>query len=140
MNSSLSAHAFSATDPSRRARIAGYVVSGIAVLLLLFDVVAKLLRVPAVMQGMVQGGFQPHHVPIIGAIGAICLAVYLIPRVAPLGAVLWTGYLGGAVVTNLRLDLPLFTYILPPIYVAMLLWGGLYLRDPRVRAVLGPTR
>lgn len=132
--------AFATDDPSRRARIAGWVVSGIAIALLLFDVVTKLLRLPAVVQGTVQAGFQPHHVPIIGAIGAVCLIVYLIPRLAPLGAVLWTGYLGGAVVTNLRLDMPLFTYILTPIYVAIFLWGGLYLRDARVRRVLGPVR
>jgi hypothetical protein len=59
--------------------------------------------------------------------------LYLVPRTAPLGAVLWTGYLGGAIATHLRLDNPLFSHVLFPIYVAALLWGGLYLRDARVR-------
>ena len=64
--------------------------------------------------------------------------IYLIPRTAPFGALLWTGYLGGAIATHLRLDNPLFCHILFPTYVAALMWGGLYLRDARVRAVLGP--
>jgi hypothetical protein len=63
--------------------------------------------------------------------------LYLIPRTAPIGALLWTGYFGGAIVTHLRVGDPLLTHILFPIYVSALLWGGLYLRDPRVRAVLG---
>ena len=70
----------------------------------------------------------------------MCLVVYLIPRTAPLGAVLWTGYLGGAIVTNLRVHNPLFTHILFPIYVAALIWGSLYLRDPRVRAAIRAVR
>jgi hypothetical protein len=74
---------------------------------------------------------------VIGVIAAVCLVLYLVPRTAPLGAVLWTGYFGGAIVTHFRLGQPLFTHILPPIYVAALIWGSLYLRDSRVRAVLG---
>jgi hypothetical protein len=66
------------------------------------------------------------------------LAVYLVPRTAILGAVLWTGYLGGAVATHGRIDNPLFTHVLFPIYVAVFLWGGLWLRDWRVRATLAP--
>jgi hypothetical protein len=82
-------------------------------------------------------GFTPDQVFVIGVIAAVCLVVYLIPRVAPLGAVLWTGYFGGAIVTHLRVGDPLFSHILFPIYVSALIWGALYLRDPRVRAVLG---
>jgi hypothetical protein len=70
----------------------------------------------------------------------VCLILYVIPRTAPLGAVLWTGYLGGAIATHLRLDNPLFSHTLFPIYVAALLWGGLYLRDARVRALVGAAR
>jgi hypothetical protein len=65
--------------------------------------------------------------------------LYVIPRTAPLGATLLTAYLGGAVATHLRLGNPLFTHTLSPVYVAILLWGGLYLRDARVRAAVGPT-
>jgi hypothetical protein len=62
----------------------------------------------------------------------------VIPRTSVLGAVLLTGYLGGAIATNLRVELPLFTHVLFPVYVAALLWGGLYLRDERVRALIRP--
>ena len=62
------------------------------------------------------------------------------PRTAPLGAVLWTGYFGGAVATHLRLDEPLLSHTLFPIYVAAVVWGALYLRDARVRALLRPAR
>ena len=123
-------------DSSARARWAGRILSGIAVLFLLFDLGIKLSGAKAAVEGTVQLGWQPHHLPILGAIQLVCLIVYLVPRTAPLGAVLWTGYLGGAIATHLRLDNPLFTHILFPIYVAALLWGGLYLRDARVRALL----
>jgi hypothetical protein len=66
----------------------------------------------------------------------VCLVVYLIPRTAVLGAILWTGYLGGAIATHVRVGNPLFSHLLFPVYVAALLWAGLWLRDERVRAVL----
>ena len=125
---------------STRSRWAGRVLTGIAVLFLTFDMSIKLLGVKEAVQGTTELGWQPHHLPIIGVIQLACLILYLIPRTAPLGAVLWTGYLGGAIATHLRIDNPLFTHILFPIYVAALLWGGLYLRDARVRALLRPTR
>lgn len=118
---------------SSRARITGRILSGIAAVFLALDAIAKLVGAKAAVEGTVQLGYQPHHLPIIGAIQVVCLILYLIPRTAPLGAILWTGYLGGAVATHLRLDNPLFTHLLFPIYVAALLWGGLYLRDARVR-------
>jgi hypothetical protein len=125
---------------SARARWVGRVLTSIAVLFLTFDMVGKLLGLREVVEGTTKLGYGPHHVPILGAIQLVCLVLYLIPRTAPLGAVLWTGYLGGAVATHLRLDQPLFTHILFPAYVAALLWGGLYLRDARVRALVGPAR
>lgn len=66
----------------------------------------------------------------------VCLALYLIPRTSLVGAVLWTGYLGGAIATQVRVGNPLFTHVLFPMYVAVLLWGGLYLRDSRVGVML----
>ena len=128
------------TGSSSRARLAGRILTGIAVAFLTFDVAIKLIGVKEAVQGTVQLGYQPHHVPVIGMIGLVCLILYVVPRTAPLGAILWTGYLGGAVATNLRLDLPLFTHVLFPIYVAAIIWGGLYLRDARVRALLRPAR
>ena len=127
-------------DASARARWAGRVLTGLAVLFLVFDATIKLVGVREAVEGTVQLGYAPHHLPIIGLIEIACLVVYLVPRTAPLGAVLWTGYFGGAIATHLRLDNPLFTHVLFPIYVAALVWGGLYLRDARVRALLGAAR
>jgi DoxX-like family len=123
--------------PSRRTVIAGRILGGIVAVLLTLDAGIKLVGAKAAVEGSAQLGFSPQQVFVIGVIAAVCLVLYLIPRTAPLGAVLWTGYFGGAIVTHFRLGQPLLTHILPPIYVSALIWGSLYLRDPRVRAVLG---
>jgi hypothetical protein len=130
----------SAVAPSSRARLAGRILTGLAIAFLTFDAVIKLIGVKEAVQGTVELGYQPHHLPIIGMIALGCLILYVIPRTAPLGAILWTGYFGGAIATNLRLDLPLFSHTLFPIYIAALVWGGLYLRDERVRNLLRPAR
>ena len=123
---------------SAPARWAGRILTGIAVLFLAFDAAIKLVGAKEAVDGTVQLGWQPHHLPIIGTIAAVLLVLYAIPRTAPLGAILWTGYLGGAVATQLRVDNPLFSHVLFPIYVAAVLWLALYLRDPRVRALIRP--
>jgi hypothetical protein len=125
---------------STRARWAGRVLTGLAVAFLLFDTTIKLAGAKEAVEGTVQLGWQAHHLPILGVIEIVCLALYLVPRTAPLGAILWTGYLGGAIATHLRLDNPLFSHVLFPTYVAALIWGGLYLRDARVRALLRSAR
>jgi hypothetical protein len=130
----------SATPPSSRARLVGRILSGLAIAFLTFDVAIKLIPNKMAVEATTALGYQPHHVPIIGMLGLICLVLYAIPRTAPIGAILWTGYLGGAIATHLRLDNPLFSHILFPTYVAALIWGGLYLRDPRVRALIRPAR
>ena len=117
---------------------AGRILTGIAVLFLTFDAAIKLVGAKEAVDGTVQLGWQPHHLPIIGTIAAVLLVLYVIPRTAPLGAILWTGYLGGAVATQLRVDNPLFSHVLFPIYVAAILWGGLYLRDDRIRRLIRP--
>ena len=127
----------STVRPSRRSVIAGRIMTGIIALLLTLDVSAKLVRAQAVVDGSAKLGFTPDQMFVVGVIGAVCLVLYLIPRTAPIGALLWTGYFGGAIVTHLRVGDPLLTHILFPIYVSALIWGGLYLRDPRIRAVLG---
>lgn len=123
--------------PSRRTVIAGRILSGIVALLLTLDAGIKLVGAKAAIEGSAQLGFSPQQVFVIGVIATVCLVLYLIPRTAPLGAVLWTGYFGGAIVTHFRVGDPLLSHVLFPIYVSALIWGGLYLRDPRVRAVLG---
>jgi hypothetical protein len=134
------APAMSSAAPSSRSRLVGRILSGIAIAFLTFDVAIKLIPNKMATEGTLQLGWQAHHVPIIGTLGLICLILYAIPRTAPIGAILWTGYLGGAIATHLRIDNPLFTHILFPTYIAALIWGGLYLRDPRVRALVRPAR
>ena len=123
---------------SRKTLWTGRIMSGIVVLFLIFDGVTKVITIKPVVDGMHQLGYPVPLAPVIGSILLICVVLYVIPRSAPLGAILLTGYLGGAVASQLRIGLPLFSYTLAPIYVAALAWGGLYLRDSRVRALLAP--
>ena len=132
--------ASTATRESTRTRWAGRILSGIAVLFLVFDAGFKLVGSSQAVQGTAELGWPPHHLATLAMIQVVCLVLYLVPRTAPIGAVLWTGYFGGAIATHLRLDNPLLSHTLFPIYIAALLWGGLYLRDARVRALLRSTR
>jgi hypothetical protein len=122
--------------PTKAQMWTGRVLSGIAVLFLAMDAVMKVMQIPAAVQGTKELGYPAGVILPLGIIQLICLALYLLPRTRVLGAILWTGYLGGAVATHVRVGNPLFTHILFPVYVALLLWGGLYLRDLRLRAVL----
>jgi hypothetical protein len=115
---------------------AGRILSGLAVLFLLFDGILKLFKPAVVTEAMVQLGYPASLAVGIGVLLLCCVVVYAIPRTAVLGAILLTGYLGGAVATHLRVGDPLFSHVLFPTYVGLLLWGGLYLRDARVRALL----
>ena len=114
----------------------GLVLSAIPVLFLVFDAVIKLANIPAVAEASERVGLPAHLAPTIGIILLACVALYVVPRTAPLGAVLLTGYLGGAILVHVRIGDPLFTHVLFPIYVAAFLWGGLYLRDARVRQLV----
>ena len=125
---------------SKRRHRAGEILSGIAVLFLLFDSIIKVMVIAPVEASFTQLGYPVSVSRGIGLLQLVCLAVYVIPRTSILGAVLLTGYLGGAVATHVRVGSPLFTHILFPIYVAVLLWGGLFLRDDRVRALIAPRR
>ena len=121
-------------------RWAGRMLSSAAVLFLLFDSTGKLLQVQPVMDGAIRLGYPPDIVFGLGVTLLACVAVYLIPRTSVLGALLLTGYLGGAVATHVRVASPLFTHILFPTYVAALLWSGLLLRDRQLRAFLPMRR
>lgn len=111
-------------------------LSALAVLFLLFDSAGKLLKVAPVVAGTVQLGYPDSVVRTLGVLLLVCVVIYLIPRVSIIGAVLLTGYLGGAVATHVRVASPLLTHVLFPVYVAILIWGGLLLRDARLRGVL----
>lgn len=126
--------------PSRRAVLAGRFLGGFAALFLAFDMTLKLAGVPEALEATGRLGYPTSVVFALGLVQLACLALYLIPRTAPLGAILWTGYLGGAIATHVRVGNPLFSHTLFPIYVAALLWGGLWLRDARLRLWLAaPT-
>ncbi len=121
---------------ARRQVWTGRVLSGLIVLLLLLDSSGKLLELQPVIDGTVGLGYPRDSVFFLGVILLTCVVVYAIPYTAVFGALLLTAYLGGAVAAHLRVGSPLFTHILSPTYLAVFVWGGLILRDARVRALL----
>jgi hypothetical protein len=119
---------------------AGRVISGFVVLFLLFDSALKLVKAAPAVQGTVQLGYPASSILGIGLVLLASVIMYAIPRTAAVGAVLLTGYLGGAIATQVRVGNPLFSHVLFPVYVAVMIWGGLYLRDGRVRALIAGRR
>ena len=119
--------------------LAGRILTAIPVLFLTFDAAVKLANIRAVAEGSQHLGLPAAYAPAIGIVLLCCVALYAIPRTAPLGAVLLTGYLGGAIFAHVRIADPLFSHVLFPIYVAALIWGGLYLRDERVRRLVAQS-
>ena len=122
--------------PARRARWAGLVISGLPVAFLIFDSAIKLVKIGPVIESMTRLGYPDQLARGIGLLEICCLAIYLVPRWAALGATLLTGFLGAAVATHLRVGDPMGSHTLFPIYVATMLWVGLWSRDARVRALL----
>jgi hypothetical protein len=125
-----------AAPVSRKRNWAGVIVTGLPVLFLLFDSVIKLMQIQPVKDSFTQLGYPLSLAPIIGTIELVCLALYLLPRTSVLGAILLTGYLGGAVATHVRVGSPLLSHVLFPTYIGLLLWTGLYLRESRLRALV----
>jgi pimeloyl-ACP methyl ester carboxylesterase len=119
-----------------RALWTGRVLSALAVLFLVFDSTGKLLEVQPVIAGTIQLGYPASVVFRLGVIQLLCVVAYVIPSTSVLGAALLTGYLGGAVATHVRVESPVFSHTLFPIYVALFVWGGLVLRDTRLRLFL----
>lgn len=118
---------------------AGRILSGLAVAFLLFDGIIKFFMDKLPPEALEAGAalqWPIEKMPLVGTILLICLAIHLIPRTAVLGAILLTGYLGGAIASHVRVSNPLFTHTLFPIYIAVLIWLGLYLRDSRVKAAI----
>jgi DoxX-like family len=118
----------------------GRVLSTLAVLFMLFDTVIHALRGPQVVQGFAQLGFPLSIAIPLSTVEFIGIVLYVFPRTSVLGAILLTGYLGGAVAAQVRIGAPLLGFVLAPVYVAVFLWVGLYLRDLRVRAVFPVSR
>jgi len=114
---------------------AGRILSALAVLFLLFDGVIKLLQIAPVLDSFGRLGYPASVATGIGALEVACVALYLLRPVAIPGAVLLTGFLGGAVASHVRVGDPLFSHVLFPTYVAALLWAGLILRDHRLQTL-----
>jgi hypothetical protein len=114
----------------------GRILTGLVTVFLLFDGAVKVLAPAFAAAAAPQIGYAERLILPIGVIELACLAVYLIPQTAPLGAVLLTGFLGGAVATHFRVNDPLLGFTLFPIYVGALLWAGLFLRDSRLRGLV----
>lgn len=112
------------------------IMSGLVILFMLADSIFKFIQPAEVVQGTIDLGYATHHIAVIGILGLLSILLYAIPRTAILGAILLTGYFGGAIATHLRLDNPLFSHTLFPVYLGILAWGGLWLRDERVRKLL----
>lgn len=121
---------------SRKSRWAGIIISGIVVLFLLVDGAIKLIPLDIVVQTSEQLGIPTHLARTLGVLTLVCTILYAVPRTSMLGAVLLTGYLGGAIYTHLRAGSPMLTHTLFGVYLGVLIWGGLYLRDERVRALI----
>lgn len=116
----------------------GRIFSGLVILFLLFDGIIKLIPLPVVTETMAQLGY-PGTVALargLGVLTLVCVGLYAWPRTSTLGAILLTGLLGGAMATHLRIGSPLFSHLLFGAYLGLLAWGGLFLRDPRLRALL----
>jgi hypothetical protein len=124
----------SATGATR----AGWAMSGLVILFLTFDGGMKLAQLPIVAETSAQLGWpsDPATIYLLAALVLGSTLLYAVPRTAILGALLLTGYLGGAVATHVRIGSPLFSHILFGVYVGMLAWGGLWLREPRLRDLI----
>lgn len=117
--------------------LVGRVISGLAVVFLAVDGIMKLATPEPVVEAMAELGYPERLSVGIGILLLACLAVYVYPRTSIAGAVLLTGFLGGAIASQVRIEAGLFSIVFP-IIVGALLWGGLFLRDERLRALVAP--
>ncbi|KPV53167.1 hypothetical protein SE17_11205 [Kouleothrix aurantiaca] len=122
------------TTSSKAMSWAGYALSGFAIAFLLFDSIIKVVQAAPAVESNVQLGYPAGIVVALGLAELVCLAVYVFPRTAVLGAVLLTGWFGGAMATHVRAGSPTFSVIFP-ILVGLMVWGGLFLRDARLREI-----
>jgi hypothetical protein len=123
------------TTPSKGRRVTGWVLTGLATAFLLFDTALHVGREAHAVAAFDELGWPQHLLVTVGLIEAACLLLYLVPQTSVLGAVLLTGYFGGAIATNLRVEKPLLSTVLFPVYLALFVWGGLWLRSPRLQAL-----
>ena len=125
------------TPHQSRARLwAGRALLAVPVLFLVFDSVIKLMRIAPVLDSFNELGYPESQALAIGILESVCLIVLLVPRTSILGAILLTGYLGGAVATHVRVGSPLVSHVLFPVYVAILLWAAVLIREDRLRGLV----
>jgi DoxX-like family len=120
-------------SPSKAALWTGRVMSALPVLMILFGSVVKLMRLPSVVEAFTRIGVPERLILPVGTIELLCCVIYVIPQTAVLGAILMTGLLGGATITGLRIGDPSYPL---PVILGMLAWGGLFMRDPRLRELI----
>jgi hypothetical protein len=113
------------------------IMGGLVILFMLMDSIFKFIPNEQVTAGTVQLGFQAHHIPVMGTLAFISTLLFMFSRTQLLGLILLTGYFGGAIATHVRLDNPLFSHILFPVYLAVLAWGSVYLRNENLRRLIG---
>ena len=111
-------------------------MSALAVLFLLVDGVIHVAKTGPVVESFTQLGYPVSLAVGLGILALVCLIAYVVPQTSILGAILLTGYLGGAIATQVRVGGPLFTHVLFPVYLGALLWGGLFLREDRLRPLI----
>jgi hypothetical protein len=121
--------------PSKPALWTGRILSGLSVLFLLFDGIAKVMKAAPVLEASTSLEVPLRVIPGLGVVLITATLLYAIPQTSVLGAIVLTGYLGGAIWTHVRMGGPVFPMVFPVI-VAALIWGGLYLREPRLRRLV----
>jgi DoxX-like family len=121
---------------SRKTIWAGRAISTVVTLFMLLDAGMKILNTSPSVEGTVHLGYPQNLVFEIGILLLTCTVLYIIPWTCVLGAILLTGYLGGAVASQLRIGEPLFSHVLFPVYIGILAWGGIYVREPKLRALI----
>ena len=115
---------------------AGWALSGLMIVFMLFDSVSKLALERHVVAATTQIGYPLEVIRPLGAISLVCTLLYAVPRTSILGAILLTAYLGGAIASKVRIEDPLFSSVLFGVYFGVLVWGGLYLRDQQLRFLI----
>ena len=128
------------TVNSKTRRIVGWVLTILAILFLLFDGIGKIIQPAPVVEATQQLGFASNQIGTIGIILLICTIIYAIPSFSVLGAVLLTGFLGGAIAIQFKAGNPLFSHTLFPLYIAAFVWGGLVLRTDILKRVFSLNR
>ncbi len=126
------------TEITRSTFYASWAMSGLVILFLVFDAAIKLAGLNVVTESMDQLGYGTNLTLArgLGILLLVCTAIYAFPRKSVLGAILLTGYLGGAIATQLRVGNPVFSHLLFGAYLGLLLWGGMYLRNEKLRALV----